>query len=709
MYNINIKTIAVLIAMFSIVLNANSQNQKALELLDKHKEVYLSLDTEELNKELHQKLSLDYIDGKHAYVYANHEAFQLLNSLGVDYTVERSPGDVDFDVNMKTWEEIVKEGLRNTWDYYPTYDGYVDMMYQFETDYPDLIEIYDIGNTVLGRDLLFAKITSNVSEQKAVPRFMYTSTIHGDETTGFVLLLRLIDYLASNYGEDTDITAMLDNVEIWICPNENPDGTYRYDDNTISYPTRYNENGVDLNRNYPNPVSQHSTQEMETLDMMSFVDTMGFVMSANMHGGIELVNYPYDSWTSGVYTHADHDWFEMVSYEYADTAQYYSPSGYMTAYGGVTHGGDWYVVYGSRQDYLNIYNSTREITLELSDTKFLPANELPDLWEYNYRSFINYIKQSTYGFSGTVKDYITGDPIEATIEVIGHEDNYSAIKSRLPFGNFNRPILAGTYDLLVSAPGYYDFYVENATVTNYQTTDLEILMQPYTHELSLLVEPPESGEVTGAGSYAEGEEVLISATANEGYSFISWTIDDDVISNESEYIFTMPGEDVSITANFSEGYLLTIEVDPEGAGVVSGEGAYPEGEEASITATANEGYVFDNWSIDGDVISNETEFAYTMPANDVSITANFSVINAISEVENVHAIYPNPSGGEFSISSNENIIKLYIYGLEGTLLYSKTVNNNQIELLLSDFESGIYLLQLITEKGTTTHKLQIMK
>jgi carboxypeptidase D len=35
------------------------------------------------------------------------------------------------------------------------------------------------------------------------PEFMYTSTMHGDETVGYVLMLRLIDYLLTNYGNQS--------------------------------------------------------------------------------------------------------------------------------------------------------------------------------------------------------------------------------------------------------------------------------------------------------------------------------------------------------------------------------------------------------------------------------------------------------------------------------------------------------------------------
>ncbi len=51
---------------------------------------------------------------------------------------------------------------------------------------------------------------------------MYSATMHGDETTGYILMLRLIDYLLSNYGADPQVTNILDNMEVWIYPLANP-------------------------------------------------------------------------------------------------------------------------------------------------------------------------------------------------------------------------------------------------------------------------------------------------------------------------------------------------------------------------------------------------------------------------------------------------------------------------------------------------------
>ncbi len=94
----------------------------------------------------------------------------------------------------------------------------------------------------------------------------------------------------------------MDNLEIWINPLANPDGTYGLG-NTISSPTRYNANGYDLNRNFPDPITPNTVKQKETLDMIRFMRKHKFVLSANFHSGSEVVNYPWDRWLSIL--HAD--------------------------------------------------------------------------------------------------------------------------------------------------------------------------------------------------------------------------------------------------------------------------------------------------------------------------------------------------------------------------------------------------------------------
>ncbi len=72
-----------------------------------------------------------------------------------------------------------------------------------------------------------------------------------------------------------------------------------------------------------------------------------------------------------------------------------------------------------------------------------------------------------------------------------------------------------------------------------------------------------------------------------------------------------------------EKYNLVLEVYPEGSGEVEGSGKYQAGAEATISAESMEGYWFLNWTEGDEIISTEEEYIYTMPARDVTLTANF--------------------------------------------------------------------------------------
>ncbi|MFO7997412.1 MAG: M14 family zinc carboxypeptidase [Bacteroidales bacterium] len=512
----------------------------AMERISERGEVYFSFPIPEpdLLRHLLLELSLDKIGNDSVYVYANRRGFQWFLDNGPDYTVLPAPGLADFGLNMRSVGDLSPKDLQEDWDFYPTYEAYTGLMRQFEIDFPDLCEVHSIGQTTMGRELLFARVFARGEAVGPVPRLMYTSTIHGDEPAGFVLSLRLIHHLLSEYGRNEAITELLREVDIWICPNENPDGTYRNDNSTIYGATRGNVNGVDLNRNYPNPVRDPSdSMQAETSAMIQFVDTMGFSLSANMHGGVELVNYPFDSWMSFQNRHADHAWWQFVMQEYVDTVHAYAPGGYMTGLGtGITHGGDWYVVYGSRQDYLNYYLSCREFTLELSDEKMLPPSKLPQLWENNHRSLLNYIRQSTYGVAGVVAEASTGKALDAVVHIPGHDKDNSEVSTRMPVGFFQRPLVEGPYDLVVRSEGFPDQLYPELQVRNYETLWLTVQMGMASFEPSLLAFEP---TLVNRSSYKE------LGIHNPGTETLHFSLDN--LSGDGAFGYAVPAKAYSFS------------------------------------------------------------------------------------------------------------------------------------------------------------------
>jgi hypothetical protein len=362
------------------------------------------------------------------------------------------------------------------WDKYPAYSQYDSIMQSFAENYPDICRLDTIGTSINGKLVLALKISDNPADDEDEPAVFYTSTIHGDETGGFVLMLRLADYLLKNYDLDTRVSNLADNLEIWINPLSNPDGTYGTG-NLIISPTRYNANGVDLNRNFPDPFQPEELQQKENTDMIKFMRKHKFALSANFHSGAEVVNYPWDRWLSKY--HADNLWFNAISRAYADTVHTYAGPAYMNDLdNGVTRGSEWYVIYGGRQDFVTGELQGREVTIELDYIKITPAAQLELLWQYNQRSLLGYLENALYGIHGRVRDSGTKAPVAAKIFIEAHDKDGSHVYSDSLSGSFVRFLEPGIWDLTFSAEGYISDTLRNIAVFQGQKTLVEIDLIP---------------------------------------------------------------------------------------------------------------------------------------------------------------------------------------------------------------------------------------
>lgn len=290
------------------------------------------------------------------------------------------------------------------WDRYPTYETYLEMMRRWAEDYPELCHVDTLGTSVRGRLILSMYInaqedTGGVAER---PEFFYSSTIHGDEVTGYVMMLRLIDTLLSSYGTSPELTDLMDRTRISINPLANPDGTYWGGNETVGMARRYNANNIDLNRNFPNPFAvalpsrggAKAGVPVENQVMMDYFEAHNFRLSANLHGGAEVMNYPWDSFTSAERPHPAADWWEAVCKRFVDTARAVGTGHFNSVcLDGYIAGGDWYVITGGRQDYVNAVYNCLEVTMEISVKKLLSSERLPEYWHFLAQPFINYIKE----------------------------------------------------------------------------------------------------------------------------------------------------------------------------------------------------------------------------------------------------------------------------------------------------------------------------
>lgn len=460
----------VILLLVSVCVSAQEKDLDTM--MQQRNEYYFSfkLNADDDLSKIARTISVDKVDGDVVVAYANNLNFMEFKKLGHDITLLTPPSLVEehrmFDGNSRATYE---------WDSYPTYEAYEEMMFDFAQNHPDKCEIITLGTLSSNRKILVAHINNGVSDGK--PKFLYTSTIHGDETTGYIMMLRLIDYLLENQTLP-EVQNVLDNIDLFVCPNTNPDGTYHGGNNTVNGATRANAQGIDMNRNFPDmndgPHPDGNPYATETEWLMDFAQNYQFTMAANYHGGAEVMNYPWDNETD---LHVDDAWWQLVSREYADLCHQVNPN-YMTfKNNGITNGAQWYMIGGGRQDYMNYYHKCREVTIECSDTKCPSGSQLPNFWNINKNSIFAYMNQCLYGIHGVVTDMNTGAPVSATISISNHDNDYSVVESQMPAGDFHRPIKGGTYNVVVTANGYYPFQ-QTVTVADGQTVVLNVALEP---------------------------------------------------------------------------------------------------------------------------------------------------------------------------------------------------------------------------------------
>lgn len=460
------KIVFLIIIFFSfLTVFAQTNHSELLRILQNNPGVYVDVVVN--SKEEVQKL-MSHFSIEKSDVKKVDDQFYVkiwLTNIYMDQFIETAiPYQIDYksmvsEDNTKALTMATTVDQMASWNRYPTYSVYLQMMSNFQTNFPNLCSIDTIlANTARNHAILAAHITNPNSENQIKPAFLYSACMHGDEICGYTNLLRLIDYILNN-PNDSVVQKILNNVELYICPLENPDGTFPSNNNSVNYSVRSNYAGYDLNRSYPDAgnTTEPTVNIAEINAMLSFIDAKSIMMSANFHGGAELYNYAWDSWTSSQLEHPDTPWWIYIGDNFVDTLRVYSPASYFTGDGGVgsvTNGGDWYVVTGSKLDCLNYYHQCRDVTIEIASVKKTDTNQLPNYWNYLHRSLLHYIVESTYGFSGLVTDTVSHEPIQSLIFVNTHDNNQTSVFSHAETGKYFRPIKGGNYSVTFSAVGY---------------------------------------------------------------------------------------------------------------------------------------------------------------------------------------------------------------------------------------------------------------
>lgn len=151
----------------------------------------------------------------------------------------------------------------------------------------------------------------------------------------------------------------------------------------------------------------------------------------------------------------------------------------------------------------------------------------------------------------------------------------------------------------------------------------------------------QAGSVTGGGTYERGTQVTVTATPNNGYQFSHWEENSQSASTDSSYTFEVSGpKNLEAIFKAVPKYDIKVEADPAEGGSVTGGGTYEEGREITVTAILNSNYEFVGWRENGQIVSKDTNYTFT-------VNGERELVGVFKQENNSGQSKPNsPSQGE---------------------------------------------------------------
>jgi hypothetical protein len=242
------------------------------------------------------------------------------------------------------------------------------------------------------------------------------------------------------------------------------------------------------------------------------------------------------------------------------------------------------------------------------------------------------------------------------------------------------------------------------------------------------------GDVTGSGTYEYGSIATTTAFANPGYYFVLWTENNEAVSYDESYSFTVVA-DRTLTAYFQQFSdcpepvaLGTIAISENSATLIW----YPSDENSSWDLIwGNQG--FDPLT-EGNLIGSLNENIYTLNNLQINTTYDFYVrticgsnqysdwagpevfTTLLTSIENRiltenMEIFPNPCHDWLTVKYNsieKDKVILRITDLKGNIIYrNDAVVENETTISFEDLKSGIYFVQAVVGRNIFTKKLLI--
>ena len=244
-------------------------------------------------------------------VIVHAEELEALRRLGIPYKIKIA--------NLETYAQALRAS--DYLDHFFDYERTLEELVIAQAIYPELMQLVDIGDSwektqnLAERDLWAVKISDNVARDEDEPEVLIMALHHAREIITPGIVLDFMHTLLTGYGQDPEITYLVNHRQIWLIPVVNPDGLEYVFNSDLWWRKNRRRNsdgtfGVDLNRNYgfkwglnnigssPNPNAatyrgSEAFSEPEIAAIRDFVSARRFRASLSYHSFGNLMIYPW--------------------------------------------------------------------------------------------------------------------------------------------------------------------------------------------------------------------------------------------------------------------------------------------------------------------------------------------------------------------------------------------------------------------------------
>ncbi len=408
------------------------------------------------------------------------DIFDVVGRSQEDQTVDvltEADGLEALEARFGTMRIVMTPGEINDRDIDPQYLNYDELeglLTDYAADYPDITELHDLGTTHENRTIWGIKISDNAETIEDEPSILIMGLHHAREIMSTEIAVDVVEQLTGYYGSDPDVDRWVEELQIWVVPMVNPDGSAYCWSDDMWWTKNRRENidgsyGVDLDHNYPfqwgecfgsssDPESAgyrgpEPGSEPEVQAIMNLASQYRFILALSYHSFDELLIMPY-----GCSFQYVPDRFALQNYGNRIAQEIRKENGYYGYDAGVW----WEILYptdGVETDWFYGEWGTFCYQIEVNAESYYPPYSLRDeTVERNRPGWQKMLDLALDGsmITGHIFDECTGEPLSAaySVEEITLENGEKERMSDPLFGSFYYPALPLAYHLCVSAEGY---------------------------------------------------------------------------------------------------------------------------------------------------------------------------------------------------------------------------------------------------------------